>query len=241
MTRFRTRRQCAFTIIELLVVVACILCLVALCLPIIQRRAHSRSTRITCVSNLKQTGLAFKTWALDNNDHFPMHLSTNAGGTLEWGASAVWPHLQVMSNELSTPRVLVCDQDRQRTAATNFNAPAFSDARLSYFIGLGATELEGIVSIPIDPGRPPECSPNSILAGDDNLTNALPAGGRVVPLATNASVGWDRTRHSHKGNLLFTDGSVQEIANGGLRLSFEALGTGTNRLVLPSPPPARAR
>jgi hypothetical protein len=72
-------------------------------------RAKERAQRINCSNNLKQLGLAFKTWPLDNSDRFPFNVSTNKGGTLEFYSvrpggydlnSAL--HLAVLSNELAT-------------------------------------------------------------------------------------------------------------------------------------------
>jgi hypothetical protein len=88
---------------------------------------YPRPQRITCVNNLKQIGLAFKTWALDHDDKYPFNLSTNAGGTMEFCArgtngfdSNAALHFRVMSNELSTPLILLCPKDRSKTRATDF-------------------------------------------------------------------------------------------------------------------------
>src|SRR5664279_412414 len=86
-----------------------------------------RSSRLGCVNNLKQIGLAFRTWAIDNDGQFPFNVSTNAGGTREFCAMGsdgfdgnTVQHFQVMSNELSTPRILVCPKDRSRKPAIGF-------------------------------------------------------------------------------------------------------------------------
>ena len=93
----------------------------------VPRTDWPRRTRVTCVNNLKQIGLALKTWALDHEDKYPFNCSTNEGGTLEFcergsdgfdNSAAI--HFQVMSNEIFNPRVLLCPQDRSRRAATDF-------------------------------------------------------------------------------------------------------------------------
>jgi hypothetical protein len=82
---------------------------------------------INCINNLKQIGLAFKTWSLDNGDRFPFNVSTNEGGTFEicspgpdgFDRSAVW-HFMTLSNELSTPVILVCPKDLSKRPAADF-------------------------------------------------------------------------------------------------------------------------
>jgi hypothetical protein len=97
---------------------------------------------IYCVINLKQIGLAFRTWALDNDGQFPFNVSTNAGGTMEFCApgsdgfdgNAVL-HFLVMSNELSTPRLLVCPGDWSRQPATSF--PSLQASNVTYRLHSG--------------------------------------------------------------------------------------------------------
>ena len=85
--------------------------------------AKSGTHQATCINNLKQIGLAFRTWALDHGDKFPFNLSASEGGTLEFCRadktgfdSNAALHFQVMSNELSTPVLLVCPQGPAKAA-----------------------------------------------------------------------------------------------------------------------------
>src|ERR1035438_9784635 len=106
-----------FTLVGLLIIIAVIAILAAMLLPALAS-AKRKSKRINCVNNLKQDGLAFRLWEGDNGDKYPMAVSTNKNGTMEY-AGDVFRHFQVMSNELNTPKIQICPAD-DRTAAASF-------------------------------------------------------------------------------------------------------------------------
>jgi len=205
----------AFTLIEVLIVVAVLVTLAVAFLSAALRRAQARSSRLNCTNNLKQNGLAFNTWAIDNHDRYPMGVSIANGGAMEAAITNLPLIFQVMSNELSTPKTLVCPADTMRTYATNFLSLASKN--ISYFAGLDATET----------------NPACILAGDCNITNGMGVRAGILYAATNDPARWTPAPHKGSGNILFADGSVQQLATVRLREAIATTGFPTNRLLMP--------
>ncbi len=70
----------AFTLVELLVVIAIIALLMAILMPALQR-AKKQAQAVGCQSNMRQWGLVFALYAHDNDDSFPQ---SYAGGGVSW-------------------------------------------------------------------------------------------------------------------------------------------------------------
>jgi prepilin-type N-terminal cleavage/methylation domain-containing protein len=224
----RTAR--AFTLVELLAVLAVVALCAAAFLPALAR-TKAPSQRIYCANNLKGIGEAFHVWGQDHGDAFPMRVAVKNGGYNDFigirlvtsqstAARGAFGIFRCVSNELSTPNALFCPAENEiRLPATTFasviapdssGVPLTNDLNVSYFVGVDAAEV----------------NPREFLAGDHNLGsdgNLTPNRGFLtapqvyspdykVSLGTNfiqnAGVGWLNTMHSIQGNVVLADGSV---------------------------------
>ena len=205
-----------FTLVGLIIIVAVLAILAAMLLPALAS-AKRKSKRIQCVNNLKQCGLAFRIWEGDNGDKYPMAVSTEKGGTMEFTDGAdTFRHFQVMSNELSTPKILVCPAD-VRVAAVNF--VQLKSKNVSYFVSLDASEL----------------NPQRFLDGDRNLNADTAPENGILKVVPGQRLSWTSAMHVNQGNLGLADGSVQQVSNAGLREALRHSGNPTNtwRIALP--------
>jgi competence protein ComGC len=221
----------ALTLVELLVVIAVLVLLYAMTDTGVSAHAKLKAQQISCANNLKQLGYAFKIWAGDNNDEYPMDVSITNGGAMEAAATGNFvAFFQVMSNEICTPKMLFCPGDSQRTYASDFG-PGFSATNISYFIDVDSSIT----------------NQKNLLAGDDNLLiNNSPVKPGLLAITAGTPVSWDSSRHqsvkahswfsttkSNLGNIVLGDGNVRSTDNSTLANDLTQTGLATNRLAIP--------
>ncbi|MBI1176738.1 prepilin-type N-terminal cleavage/methylation domain-containing protein [bacterium] len=202
------------TFIEVVVALAILAVIIAVILPMFAR-PHIHSARISCLNHLQQVGLSFRIWANDHGDLYPMQVAKDKDDAEQAMADTSLVRIfQVMSNELSVPNTAICPADA-RVAATNWNS--FSIANISYFVGLDAADTR----------------PKMILSGDRDIAENGRLLSGTANLTTNRPVAWHRLLHKEGGNLLFADGSVQQVNTIQLRAVLSQTGDATNRVLFP--------
>jgi prepilin-type processing-associated H-X9-DG protein len=221
----------AFTLIELLVIIAMVAILAASLLPALAL-ARPKAQHLTCSNNLKQVGMAFRTFAIDNDGHMPQTLSMAVGGNMDTDVGVrmmsgnqalsrgVSKMFLTMSNELSTPKILFCPAEWEtsmRRASTSFapsnigtanGIPYTNDMNVSYFVGVDTQEAYPRMFLTGDHNLGGNANPPTV-AFQSGAANQMP----FVSLGTNFTINLGpaflNNQHAGQGNVGLTDGSVE--------------------------------
>ena len=207
-----TRRRAGFTLVELVLTVAIVVFLFFFTLQSTVNRPREKAQRIKCFNNLKNIGLAVRIFAIDHSDRYPgQQLLSNS---VDLASVTAWDCLGILSNQLSTTKILICPSDSRAAEPPPEGAPK----NISYFASLTASEP----------------SPTTFLSGDRNLQvdgNDVPPG--LLELTSNTQLTWSKAMHNKQGNIAMADGSVHQFSSSRLRQALADSEVQTNLIVLP--------
>ena len=175
---FEFRRRAAFTLIELLLVIAIIAVLAGLLMPVVSKAKEAgRST--ACLSNLRQMGIALQAYVGENNNHLPW-MRDKVYGTNSvpvTNSPALSSPDIVLSNYFGATRLLRCPSDK----AGVFEQSDSSYAWNSLLNGQDADHLV-VMNTPFNPHQIPvfyDKEAFHLLRGASNGINFLYADGHI--------------------------------------------------------------
>ncbi len=182
------RREAAFTLVELLVVVAIIAILAAILFPVFAR-ARENARRSSCQSNLKQMGIGLLQYTQDYDERFPMGLSTDGLGSF----STTFDHIQPY---LKSRQIGICPSDGD---APDVALGLPGTTPISYTANQKLTTAPGFGDAP---------SPSLAQIGQSARLPALwdAINASANPMAPDVKV---NRRHFDGANCLFADGHVK--------------------------------
>lgn len=220
-----------FTLIELLVVVAIISILAAILFPVFAR-ARENARRASCMSNMKQLGLAFMQYTQDYDEWLPLDTYANPWDT----GIAPYSGIKVLYEASSPvpPLIFRCPSDTGRDGTRSYAVPYGANyagtnvlENASYVFGYDTTLgiIRG-VNLPNIPQPSTTLllvefpsSPASVISGSTFVNNVFGAysNSYVQSAVQNTPSGWtgqDKSNPGHQShfdgwNYLFCDGHVK--------------------------------
>jgi hypothetical protein len=181
----------------------------------------SRSQSAQCLNNLRLMGRAVQIWGGDHYDEPPWRTLISEGGTRpdpNFGPKpgAAWPEYSFLSNELATPRILVCPADNGvRKIARDF----------SEYVHTGYRANATAYSLNLHAGSE---MPGAMVFGDHNhrfdyygpigCSMRVFEAGSIDPLFGPSA--WTNNIHGSFGNIVTMDGSALETKTSEFRAAL---------------------
>ena len=206
----------AFTLIELLVVITIIALLTSLLLPALAKaKEKSRSTQ--CMSNLRQWGLAFHTYADENDDFLPRR---GQGVQMLFQIERPDDWFNALPPYLGSPSFqhLVATSNRPAANVQSvFICPTATDPGEKYFLPYG-------MNMNLSPRNLPRATRFSEIAHPGSVVALADAPGPYASTFPSTRAYSPAPRHHARVNLVFLGGQVQ-----GFRGDYVGCGVGDPR------------
>jgi prepilin-type N-terminal cleavage/methylation domain-containing protein/prepilin-type processing-associated H-X9-DG protein len=194
-------RAIAFTLLELLVVIAVVAVVASMLLPAISKgKAKARSTQ--CMSNLRQWGLAIRAYADDNDDVLPhrgqgVQVLTRIDRPEDW-----FNALPFYFGSKSFQELVSCGQAPKQKASSIFICPDAIDLGSNYFLAYAMNMNLSPWSLPHPTRFRDIVQPSQVVAmadGPGPYSATYPSANPYSPMP----------RHGQRANLLFLGGQVK--------------------------------
>ena len=216
----------AFTLVELLVVIAVIAILAGLVLPALAR-AKQKAYQTTCLSNLKQIGIAIHLYGEDNEDYLPG--PALSGATPDYDKNSSWQLIYYIADYLGYPapsgtrrtvEIFICPSYRRWSGDTGPMS-----GRKVYLLNDNMTDPDLSKWVPPfgypptpDPSyeRTPQTLSSFSARFSPSTTFAISDIDQLHPKVSTSSPGWlieipPNPVHGAVRNTLFFDGHVEAL------------------------------
>jgi prepilin-type processing-associated H-X9-DG protein/prepilin-type N-terminal cleavage/methylation domain-containing protein len=205
--RIPALRANAFTLLELLVVMAVLAILISLAVPLVGNGIRSSHTA-GCASNMRQIGTGMVAFAAENNGELPSSVASGKSWDLQLA-----PYLGLDAAKATPSALLRCKEDKRTKIGSTKNG----DWRRSYTLSaMGTTDDIGVFGRADKPSRKLVTLPQPQLTV--MLAEWFPADNAQFGTNYTCVDGWrnanakDPSHHGKGANYLFCDGHVELLS-----------------------------